>query len=44
MLQLSAGARLYGKGQRVAHVVEVLDEAYTKIATQEHRDQGRLCQ
>jgi len=28
MLQLAAGARLYGKGQRVAHVVEVLDEAY----------------
>lgn len=28
MLQLEAGARLYGSGQRVAHVVEVLDEAY----------------
>ncbi len=28
MLQLAAGARLYGNGQRVAHVVEVLDEAY----------------
>jgi len=28
MLQLQAGARLHGKGQRVAHVVEVLDEAY----------------
>ncbi|HEX3681917.1 MAG TPA: heterodisulfide reductase-related iron-sulfur binding cluster [Bryobacteraceae bacterium] len=28
MLQLAAGARLYGTGQRVAHVVEVLDEAY----------------
>lgn len=28
MLQLAAGARLYGKGQRVAHVIEVLDEAY----------------
>jgi glycolate oxidase iron-sulfur subunit len=28
MLQLSAGARLYGSGQRIAHVVEVLDEAY----------------
>jgi glycolate oxidase iron-sulfur subunit len=28
MLQLEAGARLYGTGQRVAHVVEVLDEAY----------------
>jgi glycolate oxidase iron-sulfur subunit len=28
MLQLAAGARLYGSGQRIAHVVEVLDEAY----------------
>ncbi len=28
MLQLAAGARLFGKGQRVVHVVEVLDEAY----------------
>ncbi len=28
MLQLAAGARLYGRGQRIAHVVEVLDEAY----------------
>jgi glycolate oxidase iron-sulfur subunit len=28
MLQLAAGARLYGTGQRIAHVVEVLDEAY----------------
>lgn len=28
MLQLATGARLYGQGQRVAHVVEVLDEAY----------------
>ncbi len=28
MLQLSAGARLYGNWQRVAHVVEILDEAY----------------
>ncbi len=30
MLQLSAGARLYGEGQRVAHVIELLDEAYQK--------------
>jgi len=30
MLQLEAGARLFGKGQRVAHVVEILDEAYEK--------------
>ena len=28
MLQLAAGARLYGKGQRVMHVVELLDESY----------------
>jgi glycolate oxidase iron-sulfur subunit len=28
MLQLQAGARLHGRGQRVAHVVELLDEAY----------------
>jgi glycolate oxidase iron-sulfur subunit len=28
MLQLSAGARLFGNGQRVVHVVELLDEAY----------------
>jgi len=31
MLQLQAGARLHGKGQRVAHVVEILDEAYRKL-------------
>lgn len=30
MLQLRAGACLYGEGQRVAHVVEFLDEAYQK--------------
>ena len=28
ILQLRAGAQLYGQGQRVAHVVEILDEAY----------------
>lgn len=28
MLQLRAGVALYGRGQRVAHVVELLDEAY----------------
>ena len=32
LLQLRAGAELYGKGQRVAHVVEVLDEAYRNAA------------
>lgn len=30
MLQLRAGAELFGRGQRVMHVVEVLDEAYRK--------------
>ncbi|MGD0435712.1 MAG: heterodisulfide reductase-related iron-sulfur binding cluster [Bryobacteraceae bacterium] len=30
MLQLRAGVRKFGKGQRVAHVVEILDEAYGK--------------
>jgi glycolate oxidase iron-sulfur subunit len=28
ILQLRAGVRLHGKGQRVVHVVELLDEAY----------------
>jgi glycolate dehydrogenase iron-sulfur subunit len=28
MLQLRAGVKKFGKGQRVAHVVEILDEAY----------------
>ncbi len=28
MLQLAAGVRKFGRGQRVAHVVEVLDQAY----------------
>jgi glycolate oxidase iron-sulfur subunit len=28
MLQLEAGARIHGNGQRVLHVVEVLDQAY----------------
>jgi glycolate oxidase iron-sulfur subunit len=30
MLQLAAGARLFGAKQRVVHVVELLDQAYTK--------------
>lgn len=30
MLQLRAGARLFGTGQRVMHVIEILDEAYKK--------------
>jgi hypothetical protein len=28
MLQLRAGVERHGHGQRVSHVVEVLDEAY----------------
>jgi glycolate oxidase iron-sulfur subunit len=28
MLQLQAGVRLHGSGQRVMHVVEILDLAY----------------
>jgi glycolate oxidase iron-sulfur subunit len=32
MLQLRAGVRLHGSGQRVLHVVEVLDEAYRRNA------------
>jgi glycolate oxidase iron-sulfur subunit len=30
MLQLQAGVRLWGRAQRVAHVLEILDEAYSK--------------
>ncbi len=33
LLQLRAGAALFGRHQRVLHVVEVLDEAYRKPAT-----------
>ncbi|MFN0169768.1 MAG: (Fe-S)-binding protein [Bryobacteraceae bacterium] len=32
MLQLQAGVKVHGAGQRVLHVVEVLDEAYRKFA------------
>ena len=30
MLQLAAGVQKFGRGQRVAHVVQILDEAYGK--------------
>jgi hypothetical protein len=30
MLQLEAGVRKHGHGQRVMHVVQLLDEAYSK--------------
>jgi glycolate oxidase iron-sulfur subunit len=32
LIQLTAGARLYGQNQRVLHVVELMDEAYSKPA------------
>lgn len=32
MLQLRYGVRLFGRGQRVRHVVEILDEAYAALA------------
>ena len=28
LLQLRAGAEMFGRGERVAHVVEILDESY----------------
>jgi glycolate oxidase iron-sulfur subunit len=34
MLQLRAGARIHGQGQRVVHVVELLDEAYREFDRQ----------
>jgi glycolate oxidase iron-sulfur subunit len=33
MLQLEAGVRRWGHGERVAHVIELLDEAYRKAGT-----------
>jgi glycolate oxidase iron-sulfur subunit len=39
MLQLQAGVRKHGGGQIVKHVVELLDESYTK-GPEEHRDEG----
>jgi len=32
MLQLRAGVRLHGAGQKVMHVVEILDQAYKNEA------------
>ena len=49
MLQLAAGPRLYGTGQCVAHVVEVLDEAYAAFQPAQvnfnraQRAPGALC-
>jgi glycolate oxidase iron-sulfur subunit len=36
MLQLEAGVRLHGHGQRVVHVVEILDEAYRNAEKTNH--------
>ncbi len=36
MLQLAAGARLHGEGQRVMHVVELLDDSYHNFDLQEN--------
>jgi glycolate oxidase iron-sulfur subunit len=33
LLQLRAGVELYGRGQRVLHVVEILDEAYRNFTS-----------
>jgi len=32
MLQLQAGVRMHGSGQKVMHVVEILDQVYKKAA------------
>ncbi|MBV9761663.1 MAG: 4Fe-4S dicluster domain-containing protein [Acidobacteriaceae bacterium] len=37
LLQLAAGARLFGSRQRVVHVVELLDEAYSRYAASLNR-------
>jgi glycolate oxidase iron-sulfur subunit len=39
MLQLRAGVERWGRGQRVSHVVEILDEAYT-ASTRSSSDAG----
>ena len=41
MLQLRAGVLLFGSGQKVMHVVEVLDLAYTGSASEEFAQNGR---
>jgi glycolate oxidase iron-sulfur subunit len=38
MLQLQAGVRLSGSGQRVMHVVEVLDMAYKNQQEETHHE------
>jgi glycolate oxidase iron-sulfur subunit len=39
LLQLQAGVRLHGKGQRVVHVVEILDEAYARWPYREKKSE-----
>jgi glycolate oxidase iron-sulfur subunit len=41
MLQLRAGVRKFGQGQRVAHVVEILDEAYRVNETKSRATEPR---
>ena len=42
MLQLQAGVRLHGNGQRVVHVVEILDEAYARWPYRKSKTNPRL--
>src|SRR5579872_4295909 len=42
ILQLRAGVALHGKGQRVAHVVEILEEAYARGETKAAEDNRSL--
>ena len=37
MLQLQAGVKRFGRGQRVSHVIEILDEAYRNAAASKSR-------
>jgi glycolate oxidase iron-sulfur subunit len=41
MLQLRAGVKKFGKGQRVAHVVEILDEAYRLAQPKSRSEEDR---
>jgi glycolate oxidase iron-sulfur subunit len=40
MLQLQVGVKRFGKGQRVAHVIEILDEAYRNAARESSASPG----
>jgi glycolate oxidase iron-sulfur subunit len=41
MLQLQAGAKRFGRGQRVSHVIEILDEAYRNAAPSKSPEAAR---